>query len=1364
MYCSALALSACGGGPDTTVPSRDVSANANKVSMLAATPVQKAVAAQMKISVAQAAPTISSAFVVSIQLPPGVDASSLDAVLNGTSVSSLFAASTCDGTPCLKATLPSSGAVRAGKNVLSAIARNVEGQTVSGRLRFDGSIASGTPSPAAKSQTLSAGARSATTALADVADPFLPPTVSFNTLTPGGWAPGGNSWFQIGSQNYPVSTPSNCSGAIYAVVVLDRQTLVQMSAAPESSPRCIANSTDLKAYLATLTASELVIVGTNDGFNADTGLDTSAIGGTAWVGKPSDHYYPSGYMAIGAGGQQAGSAYEAFYDSFGTDTTVLPFATGTLQEDAYGNYNFQSSDVVEYAVSPNDPAYLTSSTTSVIAVGIPASLQTSAVVRDIYTPSVTPASNGYWLLILNRATLQSSTPCGAGPTISPDGTSATFSGCGQFFDGAQSANVNSSYVNLAAALNAVNSWQIAILTTVKQAGGSSQAVTVQSNTQNNGFLLFEQALAKLGGTAYLAATTNPAPTDAYTFIGYPGAINPLTGYAVESSTVLASQGQTGLVHGTLQRNQNGLFTPSQTSQESVGLFAAKGGVSSPDFQLAVASYQQPVPWPSSSTTTLLPGASSTIGQLAAYRFISHELLAGHYIKGIQGPHQDDLHYFFTGSSNTFIDYHNFDPISLTFPAQGGSATDWADFLCSSVVGNTCTMTYPGDTVPSSFTTADFRAVQAQLSLEVQHLTNVLQFMVSGSTNLKDVIAGGNANVGLALTGAAATILGSKLVPAPPTTTVNFSWQNILSMIGGIVSVAATAEGLGELTTAWSALSASTQKGIKAATGTANLVGGMLGVSSSAGQIRSETTTHALPSIYGKFATTIGQLASSNLQDQLSSGFDASTDSITSDWGRLSLIGTMVVDTSNPVFYSPNQVSQNIAIASLTQASSRSFYMALMPNFYFVHYWPGTDPGTTPNPDMGYLQGHLETTCTAFYLNPNTTYPKLGTMQPYQSIWQLTPGAGNSPFDNDQAANPIDWYIIAGVSANPGTDSTFIPSIDPQLANNLFSPAGLNIPMAQFVAPNGPMSSVWVDASVKNPAHHENSSICPAYAYPQGDEGASPPGGGSATSGTGADGLTTTTTTLTGASSAVLGGTTVLTATINAGGQPVLVGSVYFVVNGVVVGNSPIGAGGVATYTLADSALGDYSVQAQYSRDGNYDPSSSAPQTLGVYSESPDLSLTVSASSLPVGYGKPSAPVDVQVSSVAGLAGNVSFACSGLPAGMACTFAPAQATLAADGSVATSFVVTSNGATASAGLFGLLFVPMSLIGWRRRRDQASARRALPLLLLLGAMSLSLGGCGGGSNETTLQESGTRTILVTATVGTVSRSIPVDVTIE
>jgi hypothetical protein len=156
-----------------------------------------------------------------------------------------------------------------------------------------------------------------------------------------------------------------------------------------------------------------------------------------------------------------------------------------------------------------------------------------------------------------------------------------------------------------------------------------------------------------------------------------------------------------------------------------------------------------------------------------------------------------------------------------------------------------------------------------------------------------------------------------------------------------------------------------------------------------------------------------------MQDQLSIGFDTITDSIASDWGRLSTIGPMLMDTSNITFFEPNQVEQRIPVVAPTQPASRSFYLALMPSFYKIHYWPGVyvDSGKPASnmPDMGNETNDESLyNCSAYYLNPQQnsaeTSNGLGTITPHASVYY--PALMGTPeyFEKDHSATPIDYYV------------------------------------------------------------------------------------------------------------------------------------------------------------------------------------------------------------------------------------------------------------------------------------------------------------------------------------------------------------------
>ncbi|SDF05562.1 Ig-like domain-containing protein [Terriglobus roseus] len=1319
----------------------------------------------------------SGSAVVNIKIPSSAGSAALKVHLNGHDVGARFTSGDCSNATCKTATLAISDGLHTAKNVLTVDA----GNGLTSRLRFD---AQGTSASAVSAGTKvhALSSMSAQAVSSGIATPFVPPTLTFSTNNAGGWK-GSGFWFTIGTQQYPVATPTNCTGATYLVEVLDRQTLAESTSTP---PQCQASASALNTYLKTLNSGDLVVLGTLQGKNADAGLDTSPIGGSNHGGSIVTGY-PAGYMAIGVGQAAAGTAYEPYYTIASGYEPVPPFANGTLQEDAYGNYNFQASQVVEYTVSPNDPSYLTANNTSVVSIQ---NLNGGSIQFNVYSP--TPGSaNGYWLLTVSRNSLNTypyaCTPSGT----SQDGTTMYFSGCGKFYNtGNSDATVaQAAYASLATDLSSVNSWQLAFLTTVGQPAYGTTNWDVAGFTSyggtGNGYQSFTNAIAQLGGTPGLTESLL-SPTSAYTLIASPGIGGPLAGGAVESTTQLAAQGQTGLVHGILERNLNGLFQPEQTNQETFSLFQAKGGVNSPEFKLTEAALQQPVDWPSSSSGTVLKTgtftADTTAGQVAAYRYLSYILIAKVYFPGISPTalHLDDIHYFFTGSLNTTVNYHTFDVRTIQWPTTQSSGMYAVP--CDSVSGNTCTVNIFGQNDPLVFTQNDFQAVQAQLFNEIVYLTNTLQFMVTGSTNMKDVVAAGSSNAGIALTGAASSILGSKLLPAPPATVIKTSWQNIVSMLGGVASLASAFPGYGSLL----GIGEDTIKALSAVT---TATGGIAGIAAGAGQITSSDTSSSLPSSFAHFATTIGNLANGSMQGQLSSGFDTVTDSITSDWGRLSIIGPMTIDPSNTVFYAPNQVGQTVAIQSLTQAASRSFYLALLPSFYSVQYWQGVsgDRNTPGNniPDMGYFSSdgnsYYTYFCSAFYLNPqknsnpaepNDPLTGLGTIAANTSVWYPSVSGTPQNFQWDYSKYPIDYYVIGGTVANSGSDSPFIQTLDPTLGANLFTTAGLNMPIDEFVTQQGPMSSVWDNAATTNPAGHRSDTVCNARIFPTAGSGNFPvePGYGKSVSTVPpAISEAPTTTLLTAPTTSVYGSPVVISAKVATTGGPVTVGEIYFQDNGVTIATVSLDSTGTASATLAMSA-GTHSLQAKYGRVDPYATSSSAIAVLNVYGAAPDLNLSLSGNTLSSTSGSTSQALTLQITSLAGLSGQVAFNCSGLPVGMTCNFTPASTMLAANGTATSSFTVSGTVSSKSSvgawntlwlsGLSALGLLSLS-VGFRKRSALASK-----LLLVFGVGIFSMGaltGCAGSSSGNT-QQPAVVTMQVIATSGSVSRSLPVTITVQ
>jgi hypothetical protein len=344
--------------------------------------------------------------------------------------------SACADGECMKATVSASEGY-AVKNVVAASVRKKTGGMASGRARFTAGAAATSVANATRATAFSVTPKAVANATdpdpfavcdtTAMCTPWLPPSVTFNTLSPGGWKIG-SPWIEVNGQQLPGTISPACTGAKYVVVVLDRQTLLEKTAAPKS-PECFNDSASMAYALGNLAASDLAIVGTLLGQVADANLDTTHIGGSTWA-KAAPNLVPVSYMAIGAAGQPSGSAYENYDNTSPGAPQLNVFATGSLQEDANGNYAFQSSDVVEYAVSPNDPGYFIANTTgSVIAMNLPADLAfpmgALGPLRVIYTLPVpnTPTApfNGLWLLVLDRTTLQpiAAQPCSGSTFVTP---------------------------------------------------------------------------------------------------------------------------------------------------------------------------------------------------------------------------------------------------------------------------------------------------------------------------------------------------------------------------------------------------------------------------------------------------------------------------------------------------------------------------------------------------------------------------------------------------------------------------------------------------------------------------------------------------------------------------------------------------------------------------------------------------------------------------------------------------------------------------------------------------------------------------------------------------------------------------------
>ena len=612
--------------------------------------------------------------------------------------------------------------------------------------------------------------------------------------------------------------------------------------------------------------------------------------------------------------------------------------------------------------------------------------------------------------------------------------------------------------------------------------------------------------------------------------------------------------------------------------------------------------------------------------------------------------------------------------------------------------------------------------------------------------MKDVVATGNGSAALALVGAAASIEGSSLQPVP-STPVSANVSNILNLVSSVVNIGVTVATDGLVPPDL----------VDSVTRGGSIIGSIFGGASSivGGLTQGGGSSSALPSPQYTFTTTIGDLANSSLQQQIAIGFDTELDSITGDWGKLSTLGPLITNSNYPEFYSPNQVAQNVAVTLLGQGAQRNFYSALLPAFYEIQYypaWKGSSQRPVNPPDMGALASTTGP-CDSWY----SWYGSGGTINvpPYVDKAYAT-YAGNPTIWQtfiDDPGDTVDHYIIGGAAHNPGKTNQTIPFIDSQVANQMFSPSGLNIPFDEFVTKiGGPMSSVFKDATLVGFDNFPANQTWACYDLNLGVD-ASP---------------NATKTTLVAPSSSVLGESVTLQATVTTSSGPVPSGTVTFDDGSVQIGTGTVDAQGNATFSTDALAIGTHPLVAYYVVSGQYTASQSAVTTLTVYANSPQMTLTLSTRNMNVSYGSASSPVSLQLVSKSGLAGTVTLGCTGLPAGMTCNFNPAQPTITAGGTASSSLTISAGttqaaGVPLAGGILGLLLMPISAgLLWRVRKNAKAIQASLCTLLLAVVMLGGMVGCGGGTKAQ--QPTGQQTILVNATSGSFTISVPVVLNVQ
>ena len=186
----------------------------------------------------------------------------------------------------------------------------------------------------------------------------------------------------------------------------------------------------------------------------------------------------------------------------------------------------------------------------------------------------------------------------------------------------------------------------------------------------------------------------------------------------------------------------------------------------------------------------------------------------------------------------------------------------------------------------------------------------------------------------------------------------------------------------------------------------------------------------------------------------------------------------------------------------------------------------------------------------------------------------------------------------------------------------------------------------------------------------------------------------------------------------------------------------------------------------------------ANQTSGLFASivpaqavtSGDFSFAVSSPTITVARGG-SSRLTVSSGALGGFNNAITLSCSGLPAGVSCSFSPNSITPGSSTAMSSLRVSVSSGYAVAAlmtwlplsgaGLLGLVFGSCGTEGKSARRNLKSNLR-VGALALMGMLLLVAAGCGMSSSQHT--NNGATSFMVTGTSGTITHSVPVMLTIH
>ena len=235
---------------------------------------------------------------------------------------------------------------------------------------------------------------------------------------------------------------------------------------------------------------------------------------------------------------------------------------------------------------------------------------------------------------------------------------------------------------------------------------------------------------------------------------------------------------------------------------------------------------------------------------------------------------------------------------------------------------------------------------------------------------------------------------------------------------------------------------------------------------------------------------------------------------------------------------------------------------------------------------------------------------------------------------------------------------------------------------------------------------------------------------------------TTTTLAASPAPATAGQTVTLTASVAPASAT---GTVTFNDGSTAVGTSSL-VSGKATLAVSTLSVGTHSLTAVYGGDSaNQASTSSAVAVTIAAGSSPapvaDYGLTLSSGTLTMAQGA-SGSLTVSVAPQNGFSASLTFACSGLPSGWGCSFAPATVSGSSPQSTKMTVASTasSRGMSMPSGMYLALVSPISLLFFRSRRKMR--------WVLLAVCLLTLAGCSTSSSSTQGPQSSTSNVTVTA----------------